>query len=122
MIQFFRSGKASRNSSPNIRMALCKEEQWPDLVKSSFDRPVYVFKHSERCGISDMVRRRFENQMSKLGETYYCLQVQSCRSLSKKLELDLGIRHESPQLIILKDGKVAAHASHFALLDMPALK
>lgn len=118
MFDFLKSDH-KKNSDPKLmRIAFDKKEQWPELVELSQQQVVYIFKHSSRCGISSMVLRRFEKQLSERKATYFYLHIQDVRSLSNWLAQELGVRHESPQLIVLKEGKVLAHASHYDLLEI----
>lgn len=78
------------------------------------EKPVIIFKHSTRCGISTMVLRKFErnftiddNQLKM-----YFLDLIAYRSISNKIAGDYDVRHESPQLLLIKNGKAIAHNSH----------
>lgn len=117
MFEFFKSDHKSSNQD-QIRIDFESKEQWADLMELSNKQPVYIYKHSSRCGISSMVLSRFEKQVKERKETYFYLHIQGFRSLSNWLATELGIRHESPQLIILKNEKVLAHDSHYALLEL----
>ena len=118
MFEFFKSDNKSSNQD-QVRIDFETKEQWADLIELSNKQPVYIFKHSSRCGISSMVLSRFEKQLKERKETYFYLHIQGFRFLSNWLAEELGIRHESPQLIILKEEKVLAHDSHYALLELP---
>lgn len=78
---------------------------------------VAIFKHSTRCGISSMVKNRLETKVSVDEEKVpiYLLDLLSHRETSNFISEHLGIRHESPQLIIISGGKVIHHASHMAV-------
>ncbi len=117
MFDFFKSDHKSNNQDA-VRIDFETKEQWADLIELSNKQPIYIFKHSSRCGISSMVLSRFEKQVKERKETYFYLHIQGFRSLSNWLAEELGIRHESPQLIIVKEGKVLAHDSHYALLEL----
>lgn len=82
-----------------------------DLVlAASHAEPVIVFKHSESCGSSWMA------ESSLAGHAWpvkiHKLIVQRSRAVSDRLARLLGVRHESPQVLILVDGRVAWHTSH----------
>ena len=81
-------------------------------------RNVYIFKHSSRCGVSSMVKKRFENQLIEKGLGFYYLHIQTHRCLSNWLAEELNIRHESPQLIVINSEKVIAHGSHYDILEI----
>ena len=80
-----------------------------DLLARSQDAPVVVFKHSATCSISADVYRdvaRYEGDIA-------LVVVQTARPLSNEIAARTGIRHESPQAIILRNGKAVWHAAHY---------
>jgi bacillithiol system protein YtxJ len=79
------------------------------LITDSRTKPVVIFKHSNACGISASAYR----EMEKLEGQVNLLEVQSARDVSRELADLTGIRHETPQVIVLKDGKAVWNASHF---------
>ena len=87
---------------------LSDKETLDRLVNASKDRPVVVFKHSNACPISSRAYR----EMEKL-EDINLLEIQTARDLSREIESLTGVQHESPQVIILRDGKAVWNASHF---------
>lgn len=68
-----------------------------------------VFKHSTTCPISAAAY----DQMTRLDGEVALVEVQSAREVSKEIEKKTGIPHESPQVIILRNGKVVWKASHW---------
>ena len=118
MFEFLKSNNNNDGDKELVRIDLDTKEQWSDLIELSHKQAVYIFKHSSRCGISSMVLSRFEKQLKEREETYFHLHIQGSRSLSNWLAEELKIRHESPQLIVLKEAKVLAYDSHHALLDV----
>lgn len=74
--------------------------------------PVFFYKHSTRCSVSLFAMRRLNMVEVQPGETWVYIDVVMQRNLSLALAEEVGVRHESPQLILWNDGKVAAHASH----------
>lgn len=72
------------------------------------------FKHSTRCPVSGMALRMFErdyNLSSDLAKAYF-LDLIAYRSLSNRIASELGVEHESPQVIVVKNGLVVHTASH----------
>lgn len=118
MFEFFKSNKSNDGDQQLIRMDLESKDQWSDLLELSHKQTVYIYKHSSSCGISSVVLNRFEKQIRERNETYYYLHIQGFRDLSNWLSQELGIRHESPQLIVLKEAKVLADDSHYSLLEV----
>lgn len=86
-------------------------------IAESRDRPVLVFKHSRNCGIScealDELRAHVERADS--GAAYKLITVQSHRRVSDEVAVRFGIRHETPQAILLRDGQPIWTASHFRI-------
>ena len=87
---------------------LLDKQALKSIIDASKDRPVVVFKHSNSCPISSRAYREMEQL-----EDINLLEIQSARDLSREVEELTGVRHESPQVIILRDGKAVWNASHF---------
>lgn len=92
----------------------------PDQVKSileeSFEKPVIIFKHSTRCSISRATLDRLERnwKQDELPESkIYFLDLLSYREISNAIAEILQVEHESPQLILLRNGKPVYFKSHF---------
>lgn len=78
----------------------------------SEEAPVVLFKHSALCSLSAMARQEML-QLTKPGDPpVYQLVVQESRPLSNTIESTYGIRHESPQVIVLYRGEPVFNASH----------
>ncbi len=73
-----------------------------------------IFKHSTRCSISMMVKKRFELDWDKLPGSLplYFLDLIKHRDLSNKVASDFQVYHESPQLLLIKDGECVLDLSH----------
>lgn len=73
-----------------------------------------IFKHSTRCSISMMAKRRFEMDMDKLPADMplYFLDLIKYRDLSSKIAEDFHVHHESPQMLLIKDGDCILDQSH----------
>ena len=82
-----------------------------NLINDSKQKPVIVFKHSNACSISSRAYR----EMEKVDSQVNILEVQSAREISRELANLTGIRHETPQVIVLRDGKAVWNASHFGV-------
>ena len=78
------------------------------LLTDSTKKPVIVFKHSNACSISARAYREMEKV-----DGVNILEGQSARDVSRELANRTGVRHETPQVIILRDGKAVWNASHF---------
>lgn len=89
-------------------------EQLKYIEDKSNTKTQVIFKHSTRCGISSMVMRQFVeayNFTEKDLDLYY-LDLLSYRAISDEIGIKFQVMHESPQLLIIKNGVVVAHASH----------
>jgi bacillithiol system protein YtxJ len=94
------------------------KETLDKLITDSSTKPVVIFKHSNACGISASAYR----EMEKLEGQVNLLEVQSARDVSRELADMTGIRHETPQVIVFKDGKAVWNASHFDVKAGAVLK
>jgi bacillithiol system protein YtxJ len=87
-----------------------------DQIESIKNQQGYnlIFKHSTRCSISMMVKKRFELDWDKLpGDMpLYFLDLIKHRDLSNKVASDFQVYHESPQLLMIKDGECILDLSH----------
>jgi len=81
------------------------------LIERSQANPVVIFKHSTTCPISASAYQ----EMQQLAAEVNLVEVQSARPVSEELEKRLGIRHESPQVIVLRKGKAVWDASHWRI-------
>lgn len=84
------------------------------IEKASFEKPVAIFKHSTTCGISRMAWNLFQKNYTVSNEKMelYYLDLLAHRSISNEIASRFDVVHQSPQLIILKDGKAIHHSSH----------
>ena len=84
-------------------------EKLDELFERSNEEPVVLFKHSLTCPISFGVYEEISNADADIN----LVVVQTARNISTAIADKTGIRHESPQAIVLKDGKPVYHASHY---------
>lgn len=97
-------------------------KQLNEIIAKSFERPVIIFKHSTTCGISRMAFKQFEKTYDLNDKvTAYYLDLLAYRMISNEVATRFGIRHESPQLLLIKNGKCVYHVSHGAI-DVEDLK
>ena len=78
-------------------------------IEESRLRPILLFKHSTSCGISSGVFR----DVSMVDGDINLVIVQTDRDISNEIARRTGIKHESPQAIVLKNGAAVYHASHY---------
>ncbi len=87
-------------------------------------RSLWIFKHSLTCGISTAAWRPFQQfvEESTGGDAAWAvIEMQSARPVSNAVAERFGVRHESPQALLVKDGEVRWHASHWDI-DHDALR
>ncbi|WP_299103241.1 bacillithiol system redox-active protein YtxJ [uncultured Winogradskyella sp.] len=93
--------------------ALTDVSQLDSIVKLSATKTQLIFKHSTRCGISSMVMKQFVSayDVENNVDLYY-LDLLSYRDVSNEVGYKFQVMHQSPQLLVIKNGVVVAHASH----------
>ena len=101
-------------------MALNKIKQLDDIIVKSKSKTQLIFKHSTRCGISRMVMNQFVSNynFSEQQLDLYYLDLLNYRDISNEVGYKFQVMHESPQLLVLKNGVVVAHASHGSINDL----
>jgi bacillithiol system protein YtxJ len=86
------------------------------LLDDSTRRPVLLFKHSYACGTSaealDQLLEHLEMARHP-GADYAVVTVQTHRDVSNAVSARLGVRHETPQALLIREGRVVWSASHF---------
>jgi len=87
--------------------------QLNEIIDSSHQQPVVIFKHSTRCSISRMALKQFENEFD-MGDavTPYFLDLLNHRDISNEIATRFDVYHQSPQLLLIKEGKSIYDASH----------
>lgn len=88
-------------------------EAWRELLGNSSEQPFLLFKFSTTCLISLSAIKVFRTLETEIPK--YIVIVQEDRVVSNAIEKDLGVKHESPQLLILKDQKGIWQATHYQI-------
>lgn len=85
-----------------------------EIDELSKDKPVLLFKHSTRCSISTMAKRSLERDWNFSDDqiTPFFLDLIQYRSISNEIAEHYGVQHESPQVLLIKNGKCVYHTSH----------
>ena len=91
--------------------------QLDDIKDKSSTKTQIIFKHSTRCGTSRMVMNQFTKDYCFNEDDFdlYYLDILNYRDISNETAKAFEVWHESPQLMIIKNGVVVAHASHSAI-------
>lgn len=93
-------------------ISLHSEEQINQLIQSSFIKPQIIFKHSTRCSISSMAKSRLERSVQPEELDFYYLDLIKYRPLSNKIGEQFNVYHESPQVLLIKNGECIYDESH----------
>lgn len=98
--------------------------QLKQIKEQSKKEPIAIFKHSTRCGISSMVIKRFVSNFDEDLKDFkvYYLDLLSYRDLSSEVGYEFQVLHQSPQLLIVKNGEAIAHASHYDIAQIDLKK
>ena len=88
------------------------QKQIDEAVKASHDSYQVIFKHSTTCPISSMAKMRLESNWDLDNVNAHFLDLLNYRSISNYIAESLSIHHESPQVLLLKDGEVIYDSSH----------
>jgi bacillithiol system protein YtxJ len=118
-------GSSENTDSPKSNVnwtELTDIAQLLELTAISNEKPVVIFKHSTRCSISRMALKQFEREYD-LNETVdaYFLDLIAHRDISNEIASRFNVYHESPQLILIKNGQAVYDVSH-SDIDAVALK
>lgn len=96
--------------------ALINVSQLDAITEKSNTKTQLIFKHSTRCGISSMAMNQFVSAYDlELNADLYYLDLLSYRDVSNEVGYKFQVMHQSPQLLVIRNGVVVAHASHGAL-------
>jgi len=93
-------------------IALTQEDQLEEIKEQSKQQLVVIFKHSTRCSISSMAKSRLERETPAEHVLFYYLDLVSYRPVSNKIAADFQVHHESPQVLLIKNGECIYEESH----------
>jgi len=111
----FNSSDSKDTSSGNVQWNdLTEIKQLDEIAEASAETPVIIFKHSTRCSISRMALKQFERDYNiEAGKAKpYFLDLLEHRDISNEIASRFTVQHQSPQVIIVKDGAAIYNASH----------
>ncbi|HEY6142469.1 MAG TPA: bacillithiol system redox-active protein YtxJ [Flavobacterium sp.] len=90
--------------------------QLDELVAFSEQKPAVIFKHSTRCSVSRFALKQFENEFDLKEEVdAYFLDLLEYRDISNEIANRFNVYHQSPQLLLIKEGKSVYDVSHDAI-------
>lgn len=98
-------------------LQLQSSSQIEEIIEHSKSVPCLIFKHSTRCSISSLAQNRLSKGWSLGGNEIlpYHLDLIAYRDLSRAVAEQFGVRHESPQVLLIKDGQCVYDASHLGI-------
>jgi bacillithiol system protein YtxJ len=87
--------------------------QLNEIITTSEEKPVVIFKHSTRCSVSRMALKQFENEFNLQDkmDAYYLDLIEN-RAISNEIASKFEVVHQSPQLLVIKNGKCIYNISH----------
>ena len=94
---------------------LTDEGQIQEIIGRSQTKPQVIFKHSTRCSISAVALQRMQKSQQPNGIDFHFLDLLAHRTLSNKVAEVFGVHHESPQVLLIKDGKCVFDESHLGI-------
>ena len=86
--------------------------QLDSITKNSFVTPQVIFKHSTRCSISSMALNRLEREEAPTNTDFYYLDLIKHRDISNAIADKFNVYHESPQILVIKNGECIYDESH----------
>jgi bacillithiol system protein YtxJ len=93
--------------------SLTNLKQLDEIVLLSNKKPVAIFKHSTRCSISRFALKQFENEFDSADATdTYFLDLIEHRDVSNEIASRFQVVHQSPQLLLIKNGQSVYDVSH----------
>ncbi len=93
-------------------IALQSEEALNTIKEKSFTKPQVIFKHSTRCSISSMAKNRLDKSDANPNIDFHYLDLIKYRRISNKIAEEFNIYHESPQVLVIKNGECIYDESH----------
>lgn len=91
------------------------EDQLPLIIEQSKVKPQVIFKHSTRCSISSMAKGRLERSTFPDNADFYFLDLIAQRGISNRISSEFKVFHESPQILLIKNGECIYDESHSSI-------
>lgn len=90
-------------------------EQLNAIREASNQVPQVIFKHSTRCSISSMAMNRLERELAPENAVFYYLDLLQYRSVSNEVAEMFQVYHESPQVLVIKNGTCIYDESQYGI-------
>jgi bacillithiol system protein YtxJ len=85
------------------------------IKAKSFLRPQVIFKHSTRCSVSSVAKNRLDKSEQPSGLDFYFLDLIQHRDISSAIVELFHVHHESPQVLLIKNGECVYDESHYGI-------
>ena len=109
------TSNSTESTNENVKFfTLDNIEQFDEIDEISQTKPVVLFKHSTRCSISRMALKQFDAEFNYPEEKidWYLLDLLNHRDLSNEIASRYNVMHQSPQIIVIRNGKAVFNESH----------
>ena len=109
------TSKESKNENVEAKFfTLNAMEQFDEIDEISHTKPVVLFKHSTRCIISRTVLKQFDTEFQFTDDkiAWYLLDLLNYRDLSNEIANRYNVVHQSPQIVVIRNGKAVFNESH----------
>lgn len=90
-------------------------DQLNHIITSSHNKPQVIFKHSTRCSISGVALQRLQKADQPQNVDFYFLDLIAYRQMSNKVAETFKVAHESPQVLVIKNGECVYDESHLSI-------
>lgn len=117
----FGKGSETKNEKKSLPwIPLNSVEQLKEIEQKSVTKTQVIFKHSTSCGISRMVLNMFTDKFDIASNQMdiYFLDLLANRDVSNETGIHFQVFHQSPQLLIIKNGTTVFHTSHGAISEV----
>jgi len=94
---------------------ITEENQIEEIREQSNERPQIIFKHSTRCSISSVAKSRLDKAPEPEGMDFHYLDLIRYRAISNKISQDFDVHHESPTILLIKNGECIYDESHLSI-------
>ena len=113
----FNGNDEGKNEKRISWIPLTENSQLATLISQSKIKPILIFKHSTRCGVSRMALRSFEKEFAIESDKIdlYFLDLLSYREISSEIASKFNVYHQSPQVLVIKNERVIYHDSHYQI-------
>jgi bacillithiol system protein YtxJ len=108
-------GSSEKDKVSKVRWSILADlGQLNEIIELSHQKPVLIFKHSTRCSISRFALKNFENEYDFSEEKLqpYLLDLMEYRAISNEITNRFDVMHQSPQILLIKEGKCVYDDSH----------